>query len=96
MSEKNGAYKTASTHLATIIFTGLIAWFSFGGGISRSEAERIAVHAAADAVDSVPSRSDVSQMIRTEPLYVKDKSGFEVRLKHIEEALSRIERKLSQ
>ena len=95
-AEKNGVYKTTTTHLVTIVVTVAIAWFSFGGGISRTEAERIATHAAADAVKPVPSRDEVSQMIATEPQYLKDKSAIEVRLKNIEEMVSRIERKLSQ
>ncbi len=99
MAEKNGVWKTVSTHLGTIIMTGLIAWFSFGGGIEQSEAKRIAEHAAADAVDSIPSiasRTDISKMIQTESPYVTDKSAIEVRLKNIESVVQRIEKKLDQ
>ncbi len=96
MSEKNGFYKTASTHLVAVLATGVAAWFSFGGGIDRTEALSIADHAAADAVDSVPSRDDVSQMIQTESPYVADKSGIEERLKNIERMVTRIDRNLNQ
>lgn len=97
MAEKNnGAYKSATTHLVTIILTGAIAWVSFGGGINRTEAERIALHAAQDSVESVPTRDEVSEMIEVESPYVADKSAIEVRLKNIEDMVSRIERKVSQ
>ncbi len=96
MAEKNGFYKTASTHLLVILATGAASWFSFGGGIDRTEALSIADHAAADAVGSVPSRVDVSKMIATESPYVKDKTAIEVRLRNIEQMVTRIDRKLNQ
>ena len=98
MAEKNGSHvwRSVSSHLVTIIMTGFSAWLSFGGGIDRSEAEKIAAHAADDAVESFPTREDVSLIIETESPYAKDKSAIEVRLKHIEETVMRIDRKLNQ
>lgn len=98
MADKNGngVWKSASTHLAVIIVTGGAAWFSFGGGIRQSEAEKIAIHAAEDAVGHIPSRSEVSKMIQTESPYTLDKSGIEARLKNIEETVTRIDRRLSE
>ncbi len=45
--------------------------------------------------DSI-TRSEASQMIQTESPYVTDKSAIDVRLKNIEQMLTRIDRKLSQ
>ena len=96
MAEKNGVYKIAFTHVVTVLVTGAIAWFSFGGGIERSEARKIADHAAADAINSTSFHKKVSGIVATESPYVKDKSGIDERLKNIEAGINRILRKIDQ
>lgn len=96
MAEKNGMHfwRGVSSHLSAVVVTGAVSWFSFGGGIDRTEAEKIADHAATDVVESTSFREQVSKQIATESLYVKDKTSIEVKFEFIQEALTRIESRL--
>ena len=80
-SNSNGVWKWICGILVTALGTGLLRWFSFGGGILRSEALQIAIHAA----KSKTTRDEVVQMIETTGPYIEDRSGIRVELKYIRE-----------
>lgn len=74
------------------MITGATSWFTFGGGITKSEA--VTIVRQVNGQDKVVTRLEVSQMIQTESPYQKDKSGIQQQLRSIEDTLDRIVNKL--
>lgn len=93
-NQKPIVWKWIASLLGSVMVTGIISWFSFGGGLSRTE--------AVDFIESVNSkhglvsRSETSKMIKTESPWIADKSGVQAKLESIEQKLDRIENKLDR
>ena len=83
----NGVWKWMCGIVCTAFLAVIVSWKSFGGGVTTSEASRMI---QAKSVD----RAEVSQMIQTEAPYIKDKAAINVRLKHIEDMVTRIDETL--